>query len=528
MTRPDGCLVLEDGSVFRGQRMGDLGAGWGEVVFNTSMTGYQEMLTDPSYAGQILVLTYPLIGNYGVIPATDESARIQVRGLVVRSDCDRPSHPLGGVTVDAYLRSQGVPGLAGVDTRAITRRIRERGVMQGLIVEPGEVDQAKARLADLPQYDSQDFIEVGTREPYGWDGAPSGLEGVGDGPHIVVLDEGLKYNILRMLRARGCRVTAAPPATDAADVLAMRPDGVLLSPGPGDPQLRDRQVRTASGLLGRTPLMGICLGHQVIGRALGAETFKLKFGHRGGNHPVKDLITGAVAITAQNHGYALDPDGLRGGARVSHVNLHDDTVEGLTHSEYPLVSIQYHSEASPGPLDNAHLVRPLPGPGARGDVVSGDVTYRRASADDAASIAAVIGEVVSGPQPVGLDRAFSAGEVRMWIGRLGESGLILLAEDGGRALGFGALDFDTQAPETASLGVWLLSEARRQGIGTRLAEGLLAHARAGGFRRVVGRLPNNNEAALSFLSSIGGLVPIINSMSPAGADEPELRFELPL
>ena len=354
--RPDGCLVLEDGSVFRGQRMGDLGAGWGEVVFNTSMTGYQEMLTDPSYAGQILVLTYPLIGNYGVISATDESARIQVRGLVVRSDCDRPSHPLGGVTVDAYLRSQGVPGLAGVDTRAITRRIRERGVMQGLIVEPGEVDQAKARLAELPEYDSQDFIEVGTREAYGWDGAPSGLEAAdGDGPHIVVLDEGLKYNILRMLRARGCRVTAAAPETDAADVLAMRPDGVLLSPGPGDPQFRDRQVETASGLLGRTPLMGICLGHQVIGRALGAETFKLKFGHRGGNHPVKDLITGSVAITAQNHGYALDPDGLRGGARVSHVNLHDDTVEGLTHSEYPLVSIQYHSEASPGPLDNAHL-----------------------------------------------------------------------------------------------------------------------------------------------------------------------------
>jgi carbamoyl-phosphate synthase small subunit len=340
--------------------MGDPGTGWGEVVFNTSMTGYQEMLTDPSYAGQILVLTYPLIGNYGVIPPTDESARIQVRGLVVRSDCDRPSHPLGGVTVDAYLRDAGIPGLAGVDTRAITRRIRERGVMQGLIVAPEEVELAKARLAELPEYDSQDFIEVGTREAYGWDGAPSPpnmpvAAADGDAPHIVVLDEGLKYNILRMLRARGCRVTAAPPESTAADVLAMRPDGVLLSPGPGDPQFRDRQVETASGLLGRTPLMGICLGHQVIGRALGAETFKLKFGHRGGNHPVKDLITGSVAITAQNHGYALDPDGLRGGARVSHVNLHDGTVEGLTHSEYPLVSIQYHSEASPGPLDNAEL-----------------------------------------------------------------------------------------------------------------------------------------------------------------------------
>ena len=358
-SRPDGCLVLEDGSVFRGQRMGDPGTGWGEVVFNTSMTGYQEMLTDPSYAGQILVLTYPLIGNYGVIPPTDESARIQVRGLVVRSDCDRPSHPLGGMTVDAYLRESGTPGLAGVDTRAITRRIRERGVMQGLIVAPEEVELAKARLAELPEYDSQDFIEVGTREAYGWDGAPSAVDGDGpagaDRPHIVVLDEGLKYNILRMLRARGCRVTAAPPETGAADVLAMRPDGVLLSPGPGDPQFRDQQVEAASGLLGRVPLMGICLGHQVIGRALGAGTFKLKFGHRGGNHPVKDLITGSVAITAQNHGYAVDPDGLRGGAAVSHVNLHDDTVEGLTHSEYPLVSIQYHSEASPGPLDNAEL-----------------------------------------------------------------------------------------------------------------------------------------------------------------------------
>ena len=357
--RPDGCLVLEDGSVFRGQRMGDPGTGWGEVVFNTSMTGYQEMLTDPSYAGQILVLTYPLIGNYGVIPPTDESARIQVRGLVVRSDCDRPSHPLGGMTVDAYLRESGTPGLAGVDTRAITRRIRERGVMQGLIVAPEEVELAKARLAELPEYDSQDFIEVGTREAYGWDGAPAQVEADGpaggDRPHIVVLDEGLKYNILRMLRARGCRVTAAPPETGAADVLAMHPDGVLLSPGPGDPQFRDRQVEAASGLLGRVPLMGICLGHQVIGRALGAGTFKLKFGHRGGNHPVKDLITGSVAITAQNHGYAVDPDGLRGGAAVSHVNLHDDTVEGLTHSEYPLVSIQYHSEASPGPLDNAEL-----------------------------------------------------------------------------------------------------------------------------------------------------------------------------
>ena len=382
--RAAACLVLEDGSVFRGHRIGHLGASgeggaggdasledaaWGEVVFNTSMTGYQEMLTDPSYAGQILVLTYPLIGNYGVTPSIDESARIQVRGLVVRSDCDMPSHPLGGITVDAYLRAARVPALAGVDTRSITRRIRDRGVMQGLIVEPDAVERAKARLAELPLYDSQDFIDVGTASAYGWDGGRSvaGVAAVGGtaagvdattgepANHIVVLDEGLKYNILRMLRARGCRVTVAPPQTQAPELLAMQPDGVLLSPGPGDPQLRDRQVATAEALLGRVPLMGICMGHQVIGRALGAGTFKLKFGHRGGNHPVKDLLTGRVAITAQNHGYALDPDGLRTGAQVSHVNLHDETVEGLTHSTYPLVSIQYHSEAAPGPLDNAAL-----------------------------------------------------------------------------------------------------------------------------------------------------------------------------
>ena len=347
--------MLADGSVFRGQRIGHLDTAWGEVVFNTSMTGYQEMLTDPSYAGQILVLTYPLIGNYGVTPVIAESAQIQVRGLVVRSDCATPSHPLGGITVDEYLRSGAVPGLAGVDTRAITRRIRDQGVMQGLIVDPDEVEGAKGRLAELPVYESQDFIGVGTESAYEWDGSRAAAGATEGGHHIVVLDEGLKYNILRMLRKRGCRVTAAPPQSTAAEVLALEPDGVLLSPGPGDPALRDRQVATVEGLLGRVPLMGICLGHQVIGRALGTKTFKLKFGHRGGNHPVKDLITGRVAITAQNHGYALDPDGLRGGARVSHINLHDETVEGLTHSTYPLVSIQYHSEASPGPLDNVEL-----------------------------------------------------------------------------------------------------------------------------------------------------------------------------
>ena len=355
-TQTPAALVLEDGSTFHGHRIGHHDEAWGEVVFNTSMTGYQEMLTDPSYAGQILLLTYPLIGNYGLEPPIDESAQIQVRGLVVRSDCETPSHPHSGITLHEYLLAGAVPGLAGIDTRAVTRRIRDKGVMQGLIVGPDDIEAAKARLADLPAYDSQDFAgTVGTGQAYDWVDGPDTV-GAADGQHhIVVLDEGLKYNILRLLTKRDCRVTAVPPMTPAEEILGLKPNGVLLSPGPGDPVHRTVQVDTAKALIGRVPIMGICLGHQVIGRALGAQTFKLKFGHRGGNHPVKDLATGRVSITAQNHGYAIDADGLEAGAEVSHINLHDDTVEGLTHRKHPIVSIQYHSEASPGPLDNAHV-----------------------------------------------------------------------------------------------------------------------------------------------------------------------------
>ncbi len=349
-------LVLEDGSVFQGHRIGDPGEAWGEVVFNTSMTGYQEMLTDPSYSGQILVLTYPLIGNYGIEPRIDESRQIQVRGLVVRSDCDTPSHPHGGISLSEHLLANGMPALAGVDTRAVTRRIRSKGVMQGMIVDPSDLERARTRLAEAPSYESQDFIDaVGAPQPYEWDGEPRPVGETSGDLHIVVLDEGLKYNIARQLRLRGCRVTVIPPDSDADRVQALEPDGVLLSPGPGDPQLRDSQVALAKVLLGEIPLMGICLGHQVIGRALGADTFKLKFGHRGGNHPVKDLRNGHVSITAQNHGYAIDPDDLSDGAEVTHINLHDGTVAGLTHRDYPVVSIQYHSEASPGPLDNGYL-----------------------------------------------------------------------------------------------------------------------------------------------------------------------------
>ena len=349
-------LVLNDGSVFHGHRIGHHDETWGEVVFNTSMMGYQEMFTDPSYAGQILVLTYPLIGNYGIQPLINESAQIRVRGIIVRDACEHPSHPREKMTLDEYLLSGSTPGLAGVDTRAVTKKIRNDGVMQGLIVDIDHISSAREQLLTLPSYGSQDFAEqVGTKNIYEWVDGPHPTAAQTEKYHIVVVDEGLKYNILRILSLRNCHVTIVPPNTSSDTIQELKPDGVLFSPGPGDPQHRTQQVKTVKGLLGRLPLMGICLGHQVIGQALGAKTFKLKFGHRGGNHPVKELSTGRVSITSQNHGYAIDADGLESEAEVSHINLHDGTVEGLTHRRYPIISIQYHSEASPGPYDNAYL-----------------------------------------------------------------------------------------------------------------------------------------------------------------------------
>ncbi|MBI4328972.1 MAG: glutamine-hydrolyzing carbamoyl-phosphate synthase small subunit [Chloroflexi bacterium] len=345
-------LLLEDGSVFRGVSFGAAREAVGEVVFNTSMTGYQEILTDPSYAGQIVVPTYPLIGNYGINERDIESARIQVRGFVVREWCPFPSHGDSRMTLDDYLRTAGVPGLSGVDTRALTRRLRRSGVMKGIIAVEGGVEEALARLKRGPDYGDTDFVrEVSAKKPYEWD---EGSRRAG-APRIVVLDEGLKYNILRILRRKGCAVTAVPATTSAEEVLALRPDGVVLSPGPGDPVLLEYVARTTRALVGRVPLFGICLGHQVLGIALGAKTFKLKFGHRGGNHPVKDVETGRVYITAQNHGYAVDASTLPPGLEVSLVNLNDGTVEGLRHRELPILTIQYHSEASPGPWDNEYL-----------------------------------------------------------------------------------------------------------------------------------------------------------------------------
>jgi len=346
-------LVLEDGSIHAGVGFGAEADGLGEVVFNTSMTGYQEVLTDPSYAGQLVTLTYPLVGNYGINPEDFESARIQVGGLIVREDCEQPSHGRSDRTLHEFLASQGIPGIAEVDTRAITRRLRSKGVMLGIITN-GDPNASLKRLQDSPAYDDRDYVAtVTTPEEYNWNGGDEDL--IESKHRILVTDCGLKYNILRQLRRRGCEVIVVPAATSAEDLLAMQPSGILFSPGPGDPKLLDYVVDNTRKVLGQIPVMGICLGHQLIARALGADTFKLKFGHRGGNHPVKDLTNGRVYITAQNHGYAVSPDKLPSGLEVSHINLNDQTVEGFRHKSLPLFTIQYHSEASPGPRDNEYL-----------------------------------------------------------------------------------------------------------------------------------------------------------------------------
>jgi len=376
-------LVLEDGSVYPGQRLGAEGETIGEVVFNTSMTGYQEMLTDPSYGGQILVPTYPMIGNYGTSEADVESTRIQVNGFVVREDCEEPSHPLSEGTVHDYLLENGISGISGVDTRAITRKLRSAGVMMGIITPNEDVESALETLAKAPRYGEVDAVgAVSTNEIYAWEGdagersrayydlrgrARQGGMGINvewgvgkqeladDLMKVVVNDYGVKLNILRSLRARGCEVIVVPDDATADDILGHNSDGVMLSPGPGDPELLDRSVETAKGLAGKVPIMGICLGHQIIARAFGASTFKLHFGHRGGNQPVKDLESGRVYVTAQNHGYAVNPTGLPDEMVVSHINLNDQTVEGLRHRELPIMTIQYHSEASPGPHDSEYL-----------------------------------------------------------------------------------------------------------------------------------------------------------------------------
>ena len=348
----EGLLVLEDGSCYQGEMFGAEADSFGEVVFNTGMTGYQEMLTDPSYGGQIVVPTYPIIGNYGINDNDLESRDIQVAGFVVREHCLRPSHSMSNTTLHEYLESKGITGISGVDTRAITRKIRMSGVMMGMITGSLSYDKALHQLRQTPSYDSVDYVsKVSTEDSYQW-----GKSDAGDlRPLILVSDLGVKYNILRILQSMKCRVVAVPARASAKDILAYGADGIVISPGPGDPAQLDYVVDTASGLIGKIPLLGICLGHQVIARALGGRTYKLKFGHRGANHPVKDVVTGRVHITAQNHGYAVDQGSLPAGVEVSHLNLNDGTVEGLRQEDLRLLSIQYHSEASPGPRDNVYI-----------------------------------------------------------------------------------------------------------------------------------------------------------------------------
>ena len=358
-------LLLEDGTIFAGRSFGAQGFRCGEVVFNTAMTGYQEVLTDPSYYEQIVTMTYPLIGNYGTNAADVESRRLFVSGFIVKENCPWPSNWRSERTLSDYLKAHGVVGLEGIDTRRLVRHIRTQGAMRGIISSAEQdVDVLKNRLDAYPGLVGRDIVrDVTVERDYRWDrpatdvltGRPWTVEGK---YRVIAFDFGIKQNILRLLVSHGCEVKVVPAQTSAAEVLAEKPDGVFLSNGPGDPAAVDYAIRMVRELLGKAPIFGICLGHQILALALGGKTYKLKFGHRGANHPVKNLDTGEIEITSQNHGFCVYLDSLKDkDVRLTHMNLNDQTLEGLRCDALDAFSVQYHPEASPGPHDSRYLFK---------------------------------------------------------------------------------------------------------------------------------------------------------------------------
>ena len=356
-------VALEDGTIFEGESFTGPGEASGEIVFNTGMTGYQEILTDPSYKGQIVTMTYPLIGNYGINIEDMESARIQPEAFLVKEYCSFPSNFRSTGTLAAFLQQYGILGIEGIDTRALTKHIRQAGAMKGVVstetLDPAELVQ---KAKDSEGLVGRDLVrEVSCRAPYGWTAAGprdgDGFASADAGQYrVVAIDYGLKYNQMRILADKGCAIQVVPASTGPDTILAMDPDGIFLSNGPGDPAGIPGVVETVRELLGKKPVFGICLGHQILGLAYGGTTYKLKFGHRGSNQPVKDLETGRIEISCQNHGFCVDLDSLDPNeVELTHVNLNDNSLEGMKHKKFPAFSVQYHPENAPGPHDSLYL-----------------------------------------------------------------------------------------------------------------------------------------------------------------------------